>query len=412
MTVPGASRRRLVDRRRPGRRPAAGGSRKLPASSWARSRASTRSRRSGVAAAGLVAGTPPAASGRADLQGGDEDRLVVGVRGHGSWRPAWPCVCRYSARIGAANVSRNSENSALSRCPDRRVELGRAARPGRTPSRRSAVAAETPSASAASSTRQPGEEPELDQLGRLRGRRRPAGRAPRRGRAGRPVGRSSGRRRRSRSTRGAAAAALRGSACGGRSRRGCGAWPRRRRRRSGRGRSSAAAWLAAHQPQVGLVDQGRRLERLARLLLRQPLGGQLAQLVVDERQELLGGGRVAVLDRGQDPGDVGHAAEHTPGPGRRATENTSLARLVLGASVRHPEGGFAPPGDETGATLRRQPTPVSTPRYHPAPAPEPPQAGAVGPIDRATRLRAGDGSRPNPPPDTLDSVVKSCRGTV
>ena len=71
------------------------------------------------------------------------------------------------------------------------------------------------------------------------------------------------------------------------------------------------ALLDVHQPQVGLVDQGRGLERLARLLLGQPLRRQLAQLVVDQRQELLGGGRVALLDGGQDAGDVAHAGQFT-----------------------------------------------------------------------------------------------------
>ena len=55
------------------------------------------------------------------------------------------------------------------------------------------------------------------------------------------------------------------------------------------------AWPAPDQPQVGLVDQGRRLQRLAGLLLGHPRGRQLAQLVVDQRQELLGGVRVALL---------------------------------------------------------------------------------------------------------------------
>ena len=41
-------------------------------------------------------------------------------------------------------------------------------------------------------------------------------------------------------------------------------------------------------------------------------GRELAQLVVDQRQELLGGVRVALLDGGQDLRDVGHAAKHTP----------------------------------------------------------------------------------------------------
>ena len=60
------------------------------------------------------------------------------------------------------------------------------------------------------------------------------------------------------------------------------------------------------QPEVRLVDQGRGLERLAGLLLRQLLGGQLAQLVVDQRQELLGRLRVALLDGREDAGHVVH----------------------------------------------------------------------------------------------------------
>jgi hypothetical protein len=61
-----------------------------------------------------------------------------------------------------------------------------------------------------------------------------------------------------------------------------------------------------YQAEVRLEDQGSRLEGLAGLLVRQPGGGRLAQLVVDERQQL-GGPRVAGLDRGQDLGDVGRA---------------------------------------------------------------------------------------------------------
>ena len=79
----------------------------------------------------------------------------------------------------------------------------------------------------------------------------------------------------------------------------------------GRGGEEVAAAVPARvvrpdEPEVGLVDQGRGLERLARLLLRQPLGGELAQLVVDQRQELLGRLRVALLDGREDAGDVVH----------------------------------------------------------------------------------------------------------
>ena len=47
------------------------------------------------------------------------------------------------------------------------------------------------------------------------------------------------------------------------------------------------AWSTSDQPQVRLVDQGRGLQRLAGLLLGQLLRRQLAQFVVDQRQELL-----------------------------------------------------------------------------------------------------------------------------
>jgi hypothetical protein len=46
------------------------------------------------------------------------------------------------------------------------------------------------------------------------------------------------------------------------------------------------------------MDQGRGLERLPGLFVGQLLGSQAAQLVVDQRQELLGGVRVALLDGG------------------------------------------------------------------------------------------------------------------
>ena len=64
--------------------------------------------------------------------------------------------------------------------------------------------------------------------------------------------------------------------------------------------------ILVHQPQVGLMDQGRGLQRLPGRLLGHPLGGELAQLVVDERQELLRGVRVALLDGAQDSSDFGH----------------------------------------------------------------------------------------------------------
>ena len=46
------------------------------------------------------------------------------------------------------------------------------------------------------------------------------------------------------------------------------------------------ARVGADQPEVRLVDEGGGLERLARLLRGQPRGRELAQLVVDEREEV------------------------------------------------------------------------------------------------------------------------------
>src|SRR5262249_22632470 len=68
--------------------------------------------------------------------------------------------------------------------------------------------------------------------------------------------------------------------------------------RLGRGGKEVAAvgeLLIAHQAQVGLVDQGRRVQGLPRLFLGQLGRRQLAQLLVDQRQELRGGVRVAPL---------------------------------------------------------------------------------------------------------------------
>jgi hypothetical protein len=55
-----------------------------------------------------------------------------------------------------------------------------------------------------------------------------------------------------------------------------------------------------HQPQIRLVYQRRRLERLPRLLLRELLPREPAQLVIDQRQQLLGGLRIALLNGRQD----------------------------------------------------------------------------------------------------------------
>jgi hypothetical protein len=65
-----------------------------------------------------------------------------------------------------------------------------------------------------------------------------------------------------------------------------------------------------HESEVSLVDQCSRLERVPGILLGHPRGGELPQLVVDEREQLGRGLGVAGRGRVQESGDVGHAAQH------------------------------------------------------------------------------------------------------
>jgi hypothetical protein len=64
--------------------------------------------------------------------------------------------------------------------------------------------------------------------------------------------------------------------------------------------------LHVHESDVGFVNQSGGLQSLAGLLLGHPLGRQLAQLLVDKRQQLTGRLRIALLDGGQDARDVVH----------------------------------------------------------------------------------------------------------
>jgi hypothetical protein len=89
----------------------------------------------------------------------------------------------------------------------------------------------------------------------------------------------------------------------------------RRRRREEMAAVVVAAFASvarrSHHAQVGFVQEGRGIERLPGLVPRQLGRRQLAQLVIDERQELAAGVRVARFDSGQDARDLGHAREHT-----------------------------------------------------------------------------------------------------
>jgi hypothetical protein len=65
--------------------------------------------------------------------------------------------------------------------------------------------------------------------------------------------------------------------------------------------------FAVNEAQVGFVHESGGLECQARLLVHQALRGQLAQFVVDKRQELLGGLRLASFDCTQNERDFGHS---------------------------------------------------------------------------------------------------------
>ena len=165
-----------------------------------------------------------------------------------------------------------------------------------------------PRASAASLDGQPGEVAELDQLGRLRGRRRPAG-----SRASSRASRSSARLGRGELGvgRGRPAAGRRRAcrpACGGR----CST--RMRRMASA---AAAKKWPRLFQCRAASPPTSRRYASWTRavawsvwpgLLLGQPRGGQLAQLVVDEREQVGGGPAVAGRGGVEEAGDVGHVA--------------------------------------------------------------------------------------------------------
>src|SRR5262249_34251410 len=74
-----------------------------------------------------------------------------------------------------------------------------------------------------------------------------------------------------------------------------------------------------YQTQVGLVDQGRGLQRLARLLLGQLRCRKFPQFVVDQGQQLLGG--------------VGYASQETPRAPARANTVSQLGLLTACSSL-------------------------------------------------------------------------------
>ena len=73
--------------------------------------------------------------------------------------------------------------------------------------------------------------------------------------------------------------------------------------------------------------KGRRLERLSGVFLGQFLGGESAQLVIDQRQQLAGRLRVALLDGGQDARHFTHGRHPQARVSRRNLLGQLLARV-------------------------------------------------------------------------------------
>ena len=71
------------------------------------------------------------------------------------------------------------------------------------------------------------------------------------------------------------------------------------------------------------MNQSRGLEGLPGLLLGEFLRRQFPQLIIDKWQELLGGVRIALLDGGQDAGNLIHRRH----PDVRNTQRNVLARV-------------------------------------------------------------------------------------
>src|SRR5205823_6102090 len=75
----------------------------------------------------------------------------------------------------------------------------------------------------------------------------------------------------------------------------------------------------ADQAEVGFVDQGGGLEGVAGRLGGHPGGGEFAQLIVDEREQVGGGTAVPGRGRVEQSADVGHGGNCTAGAARSET---------------------------------------------------------------------------------------------
>ncbi len=71
--------------------------------------------------------------------------------------------------------------------------------------------------------------------------------------------------------------------------------------------------LVANQSKSGFMDQRSGLKGMSGSLLGHFGGGQSPQLIIDQRQQFLGGLRIALLSRLEDTRNVAHASHFKPG---------------------------------------------------------------------------------------------------
>src|SRR5262249_33741229 len=96
--------------------------------------------------------------------------------------------------------------------------------------------------------------------------------------------------------------------------------------------------IGVHEPYIRLVDQGRSLQRLPGVFLGHFVRGQFAELVVDQRQQLLRRAGVSLLHRRQNLGDASHVHQTTAETGQ-SQQNSPADRSRI-----KPSATVIPPG--------------------------------------------------------------------
>jgi hypothetical protein len=91
--------------------------------------------------------------------------------------------------------------------------------------------------------------------------------------------------------------------------------------------------FGAHESQPCFVNERGGLQGLAGFFLRNLGGSEPAQLIINQRQQLIGGGRIAVLSRFQNARDIAHAFKSSCKPKQETARNDG--RVPHGINVCH-----------------------------------------------------------------------------